>query len=183
MRLITLSVEDLNAVAGEQTLQRAESYVGNFYDCNISNDTLTGKIRGNHGEYNVSLTYNEHSEIISHKCMCERAKTTCCKHAAALGLTYIYTPWLFHGKRISRSEIKSIEDLQYYLATMPLKDVFSGLKDEGILLSDLALILKISVSQLSAIVKDDQAGKVHQLTEPIKIATLYMIEKKFKKIN
>lgn len=181
MRLVTLSVEDLNAVAGEQTLQRAESYVGNFYDCGINEETLSGKIRGNHGEYNVSLTFNDHGGIISHKCMCERAKTACCKHAAALGLTYIYTPWLFNGKRIKLSEIHSLEDLQYYLATTPLKDVFACLKDEGIPLADLSTVLKISISQLSSIVKDDQSGKVHQLTEPIKMAALYLIDKKLKK--
>lgn len=181
MRLVKLSIEDLNGVASEITLQRAESYVGNFYDCSINDETLSGKIRGNHGEYNVSLTLDANGKVISHKCLCDRSKIECCKHATALGLTYIYTPWLFNGKRIDRSMIKSMDDLQYYLSTTPLKEVFSGLKDLGIPLSDLANLLKISTSQLSSIVKDDQAGKVHTLTEPIKLGCLYLLDKNFKK--
>ena len=180
MKLVKLSAEDLNEAATEETLQRAESYVGNFYDCNIHDNVISGKIRGNHGEYNVSLIIDG-GKVKSHNCICERAKTECCKHAAALGLTYVYTPWLFNGKRIKKSDIHNLDSLEYYLSTTSLKELFTETKDNGITLADLSSVTKISVQQLSTIIKDEQSGKLHQLTEPIKLGCLYLLDKKLKR--
>ncbi len=181
MQLIKLSEDDLKDVSSQLTLQRAESYVGNFYDCNLNDGVLTGKIRGNHGEYIVEIEVIGEGRIKSHKCGCETSREEFCKHAAALGLTYIYTPWLFSGKRIGRSDIKTTDDLKYHISTTPLREMFIELKSAGYSLADIADLLKISTVQLSGIIKDDQAGKTHQLTEPVKLACLYLLDKQLGK--
>lgn len=181
MQLIKLSEDDLKDVSSQLTLQRAESYVGNFYDCSLVNSVLIGKIRGNHGEYIVEVGIAENGKISSHKCGCETAKNEFCKHAAALGLTYIYTPWLFSGKKIERSDIKTVDDLECYASSTTLRELFTELKSAGYSLADIAGLLKMSTVQLSGIIKDDQTGKKHQLTEPIKLACLYLLDKKIEK--
>lgn len=180
MQLIKLSEEDLNKTCSQILLQKAESYVGNFFDCNLTDETLVGKIRGNHGEYSVELTVGEGGNIISHKCACENSKEAICKHSAALGLTYIYTPWLFNGRRMKRSNISNIDELKYYISTTPLREMFIELRGKGINLSDMADLLKVSAVQLSSVIKEDQLGKTHQLTEPIKLACAYLLDKTFK---
>ncbi|MBQ3034236.1 MAG: hypothetical protein IJD28_07630, partial [Deferribacterales bacterium] len=69
MHLIKLSEDDLKKVSSQLTIQRAESYVGNFYDCSLNDKVLSGKIRGNHGEYSVEVSFNDAGEISAHKCM------------------------------------------------------------------------------------------------------------------
>ena len=158
MHLIKLSEDDLKKVSSQLTIQRAESYVGNFYDCSLNDKVLSGKIRGNHGEYSVEVSFNDAGEISAHKCMCETSKEEFCKHAAALGLTYIYTPWLFSGKRINHEDVKTFDELKYYIATTPLKEMITNLKSAGYSLADIAELLKISVLQLSTIVNSPAYG-------------------------
>jgi hypothetical protein len=101
-----------------------------------------------------------------------------CKHAAALGLTYIYTPWVFESnKKIEREEITSIEELQFYLRTTKLKTLLDDLRKCCLGVAQLSELTGISVQQISAIVKDDLNGKYHTLTDPLKLACLFLIEK------
>ena len=77
--------------------------------------------------------------------------------------------------------IIAFDELKYYIATTPLKEMITNLKSAGYSLADIAELLKISVLQLSTIVKDDQIGKTHQLTEPIKLVCSYLLDKQFNK--
>ncbi len=179
MQLIKLTADNLHDMCSPRSIQRADAYVGSFYACNqIDEKTIVGKIRGNHGEYEVSLTM-QNDNIEQYGCGCEAAKTEICKHVAALGFTYVDSPWLFSGKRLTRSEINSLDDLKYYIATTPLKDLLVDLKAKNINISEVAGLLNVSPSQLSSIVKEDSVGRSHQLTEPIKIACLFLLEKSF----
>ncbi len=180
MQLIKLTSDSLHDACSPRSIQRADAYISSFYACGQSgDDTLVGKIRGNHGEYEVTLTVKS-DNVSNYTCGCETSKTELCKHVAALGLTYIESPWLFSGTRIERNDIHSLEDLKYYIATTPLREIFVELKSKNIGITDISDIMKVSTNQLSSIIKEDSIGRTHQLTEPIKIACLYLLERSFK---
>lgn len=178
MQLFKLTEDQLRNSATSLIIQRAENYIGKFIDCKIEGPVLKGKIKGNHGIYSVEIKID--NDPISYKCDCSTAKTSFCKHAAALGLTYIYTPWVFELDHTpDRSKISTFEDLQYYVKTTKLKDIIDDLRGTGITIAQLSELLGISPQQLHSIIKDDQSGKHHVLTDPIKLSCMYLLEKNF----
>lgn len=174
MQLIKLTEEQLRNISTPLNLQRAENYVGKFFDCKVEGSKLTGKIRGNHGIYDVCLSID--SDPLVYECQCDSSKDMFCKHAAALGLTYVYTPWVFETDEvISRDNINSFEELQFYVKKSKLKTLLEELKQNGISSPKLAELTGISMQQLSAVVKDDDLGKTHQLTDPLKLSCLFLL--------
>lgn len=176
MQLLKLTEEQLRNISTSINIQRAENYVGKFFDCKMEDNILKGKIRGNHGIYEVELRID--TDPLTFTCQCNASKEMFCKHAAALGLTYIYTPWVFEtSSRIERDKISNIEELKFYLRTTKLKDLLEELRKSNFKVAALSDITGISVQQISAIVKDDLNGKYHTLTAPLKLTCLYLLEK------
>jgi hypothetical protein len=177
MQLIKLTEDQLKNICTSLNMQRAENYVGKFHNCRIEGNYLKGTVKGNHGDYEVTLKID--SDPLGYTCACETSKSMFCKHAAALGLTYIYTPWLFSmDEEIDREKIKTNEELKFYIKTTKLKDLVEELKDCCMGASKLAELAGISIHQLSTIIKDEQKGKYHALTDPLKLTCLYLIDKK-----
>ncbi|BAI80684.1 conserved hypothetical protein [Deferribacter desulfuricans SSM1] len=178
MKLLKLTEDQLRNICSPINLQRAENYVGKFFDCKIQDNTIYGKIKGNHGIYNVSLKID--SDPLEYSCECKTSKEMFCKHAAALGLTYIYTPWVFEtDEKLERDQIKTLDELSFYLKTTKLKHLIDELRTKGVGIAKLAEITGISLQQIAAILKDDENDKYHVLTDPLKLACLYIIEKDF----
>ena len=177
MQLLKLTEDQLKNICTPLNMQRAENYVGKFYDCKIEGPYLTGVIKGNHGDYEVKLKID--TDPLEYSCGCNTSKEMFCKHSAALGLTYIYTPWLFKTtQKINRESVKTDEELQFYIKTTTLKELINELKDSCIGPNKLAEIVGISSQQLLNIIKDEEKGKYHLLTDPLKLSCLYLIEKK-----
>lgn len=179
MQLLKLTEDQLKNICTTLNMQRAENYVGKFHDCVIDGNFLRGAIKGNHGSYNVSLQIS--SDPLEYSCECETSKSMFCKHSAALGLTYIYTPWLFTtDEKIDRGNITTNKELQYYLRTTTLKDLIDEMRSCCLGAVNFAELSGISAQQLSTIIKDEQKGKYHVLTDPLKMSCLYLIEKNMK---
>lgn len=177
MQLFKLTEDQLRNSATSLIIQRAENYIGKFTNCKIEGPILKGKIKGNHGIYDVELKID--SDPIQYKCQCETSKTSFCKHAAALGLTYIYTPWVFELDHApDRSKISTFDELQYYVKTVKLKDLIDELRSCCVTIAQLSDLFGISAQQLLSLIKDDQTGKHHILTDPIKLSCMYLLEKK-----
>ncbi len=176
MQLLKLTEEQLKNISSSICLQRAENYVGKFQNCSVDGSVLKGTIRGNHGDYHVKLEFDK--DPILYGCGCENSKDHFCKHCAALGLTYIYTPWVFASDRkVDRKSMKSMEDMKYYIKVTPLKDLLDDLKNIDISISALAELTGITMQQISVMVKEDTTGKHHALTDPLKMSCLYLLEK------
>ncbi|MDY6820934.1 MAG: hypothetical protein SVN78_04865 [Deferribacterota bacterium] len=176
MQLLKLTEEQIKNISSTMVLQRAENYIGRFFDCEFDGSTIRGKIKGNHGVYNVELKID--TDPLEYKCDCKTAQKMFCKHAAALGLTYIYTPWMFTSTaKIDKEDIKTLKDLEIYLCSIKLKNLVEELKRKGIEVSKLVELTGIPVQQIFSIVKDDQNGRNHILTKPLKLAFLYLLEK------
>lgn len=179
MQLIKLTEEQLRNISTGINLQRAENYVGKFFDCRLEGGLLKGKIKGNHGIYDVELRID--SDPLSFVCQCKTSKEMFCKHAAALGLTYIYTPWAFEtDNKIERKSISSVEELQFFLRTTKMKTLLDELRKCCVGLAKLSELTGIPVQQISAITKDDLNGKYHTLTDPLKLSCLYLLDKGLK---
>lgn len=95
----TLTEEMLLEAAGPRTCDRA-----NEYACSdlirariVSDDTLFARIFGNYGVYQTCLTVDDSGEFFP-DCTCP-ADTLFCKHAVALGLTWITEPNTFFDMR------------------------------------------------------------------------------------
>lgn len=176
MQLVKLTEEQLKNISSGLCLQRAENYVGKFHNCSVDGPVLKGTIKGNHGDYHVKL--NIGADPIVYECGCDKAKESFCKHAAALGLTYIYTPWIFSsGHKIDRKAVKTPSEIQFYIKTTPLKDLLDDLKSVDISISTLAELTGVSMHQVSVMVKEDMTGVHHALTDPLKMSCLYLLEK------
>lgn len=176
MQLTKLTEEQLKNISTSINLQRAENYVGKFHNCSVDNSRIKGTIRGNHGDYNVTLKID--SDPIEFECGCEKGKEMFCKHAAALGLTYIYTPWEFaSNQKMDRQSLKTIDEIKFYIKTTPLKTLLDELKKIDISASQLAEVSGVSIKQISTMVKDESAGTYHALTDTLKLSCLYLLEK------
>ncbi|MGA1847321.1 SWIM zinc finger family protein [Deferribacter abyssi] len=178
MKLLKLTEDQLRNICTPINLQRAENYVGKFFDCKIQDNIIVGKIKGNHGVYNVSLKID--SDPLEYSCECKTSKEMFCKHAAALGLTYIYTPWVFEtDEKIERDSIKTLDELSFYLKTTKLKTLIDELRKKGVGVAKLSDLIGVSLQQIAAILKDEEKDKYHVLTDSIKLACLYILEKDF----
>lgn len=176
MQLVKLNEEQLKNICEPLTLQRAENYVGKFSDCKVEGTTLTGKIKGNHGVYSVILHID--SDPITYTCDCDKSHAYFCKHAAALGLTYIYTPWVFATDRtLDRNDISSFDDLSFFVRSTTLKSLMEDLKKQNVGVSVISEVTGVPVQQVSSILKDEAAGKHHVLTDPLKLSCMLLLDK------
>ncbi|MCP4361067.1 MAG: hypothetical protein GY796_23920 [Chloroflexi bacterium] len=95
-------MSDENSVALQQEIQdrwpqsrhanspKVKRYVGKFWDRQRRERKITAVVRGNHGDYNVSIEAQEGG--MQSTCSCYKGKRGYCHHCAALGLTYLAEP-------------------------------------------------------------------------------------------
>jgi len=176
MQLVKLTEEQLKNISSSINLQRAENYVGKFHNCSVDSSFIKGTIRGNHGDYTVTLKID--TDPIEYECQCEKGKEVFCKHAAALGLTYIYTPWVFASNhKMDRKAIRTTEEIKFYIKTTPLKQMLDELKKIDISVSQLSELSGIPMKRIAALVKDDASDTHHNITDPLKLSCLFLLEK------
>ncbi|MDR2401784.1 MAG: hypothetical protein LBD73_09070 [Deferribacteraceae bacterium] len=174
MNVAKLTEEQIKAAFRAEVLERAEGSIGQFQDCTVKGGDLFGKITGNHGSYSVSL-YTSKTPL-SFSCTC-RSGSEGCKHAAALGLTFIYSPWLFTcAEKIDRAELTSVEDIHFYISVTPLKQIIDELRSAGIGLAKLSELTKLSSQQISAAVRSSEKGLAGSSGDLLKLASLYVLE-------
>jgi hypothetical protein len=90
---LSLTEEQLAQVIDEKTFHRAQPYVREFTHRLRSGPSITGRVAGPHGIFTVSLTIKD--STLTPTCSCT-ADPGFCRHAIALGLTYIEEPQSFY---------------------------------------------------------------------------------------
>jgi uncharacterized Zn finger protein len=177
MKVAKLTEEQLRQDFAPEAVERAEGSVGQFFDCLVKNGDLHGKIRGNHGSYEVSLHTSK--DTLSGQCECKASETGLCKHTAALGLSYIYTPWIFKSAdKIDRKKLQSMEEIQFYIAITPLKSLLDELKEKrGVGLARFAELTKMPMQHLMQVIKNNEAGIPNSYTEMVKLSSMYLMDK------
>ena len=173
MNVAKITEDQLRTAFPFEVLSRGEGSVGQFYDCKVKNGDLYGKIKGNHGVYGVTLCTSDPS--LNGECNCKKNKP--CKHTAALGLSYLYTPWIFKSEdKIDRATLKGVDDIHFYVAITPLQQIADELKESGISVSKLAEITRIPLKQINEVIKKSESNMPHALTNALKLACLYLLD-------
>src|SRR5262247_2009689 len=93
---LPLTEDQLARVIDEKTFHRAQPYVREFTHRLLSGRSITGRVAGPHGVYTVSLTIED--STLTPACSCS-SDPGFCRHAIALGLTYIEEPQSFYDVR------------------------------------------------------------------------------------
>jgi uncharacterized Zn finger protein len=93
---LTLTEEQLAQVIDEKTFHRAQPYVREFTHRLRSGPTISGRVAGPHGVFSVSLSVED--STLTPTCSCT-SDPGFCRHAIALGLTYIEEPQSFYDLR------------------------------------------------------------------------------------
>lgn len=179
MKVPTLTDEQLKATYAPETLERAEGVVGQFSECTVLDGDLHGKIKGNHGSYNVTLHTSK--KELKGSCNCGASETGLCKHSAALGISYIYTPWIFSSiDKINRKKLNTVDDVQFYVAITPLRTLLDELKEKNISVSMLSEISRVPVQAIAQAVKTGE-NVPSQMAELLKMACMYLLEAEISK--
>ncbi|GAB7140921.1 hypothetical protein RsTz2092_08770 [Deferribacterales bacterium RsTz2092] len=177
MNVPKLNEQQLKTLFSIDDVLRAESMVGQCYDCTVSGGDLSAKIRGNHGVYSIKLKTLQ--EPMAYEGIGEDGEAVSGKYFAALGLTYIYTPWKFkvEGAGLDRSTISSADDIQLYIALTPLRQLLDELKTKNVPLAAFADMVHVPLQQIHQAMNDGDHDVPHTLLGPLKFACLYMLEK------
>jgi len=100
---LTLTEEQLAQVIDEKTFHRAQPYVREFTHRLRSGPTISGRVAGPHGVFSVSLTIEDLT--LTPTCSCT-SDPGFCRHAIALGLTYIEEPQSFYDLRTLATQLE-----------------------------------------------------------------------------
>ena len=100
---LPLTEEQLAQVIDEKTFHRAQPYVREFTHRLRSGPSITGRVAGPHGVYTVSLSIED--STLTPACSCT-SDAGFCRHAIALGLTYIEEPQSFYDLRILTAQLQ-----------------------------------------------------------------------------
>jgi uncharacterized Zn finger protein len=100
---LPLTEEQLAQVIDEKTFHRAQPYVREFTHRLRSGPSIAGRVAGPHGVFTVSLTIED--STLTPACSCT-SDPGFCRHAIALGLTYIEEPQSFYDVRTLMAQLE-----------------------------------------------------------------------------
>jgi uncharacterized Zn finger protein len=99
---LPLTEERLAQGVDEKTFHRAQPYVCEFTHRLLSGSVISGDVAGPHGVLRVSLTVGD--STLTPACRCT-SHPGFCRHAIALGLTYIEEPQSFYNLRTLAAQL------------------------------------------------------------------------------
>jgi uncharacterized Zn finger protein len=106
-KLPQLTGSKLVNLAGQAVFDRAEQYVCSdaLAQRLVGSNNLSARIYGNYGIYEVGLEFGPKDQLASY-CTCP-AEMYCCKHAVALGLTWMQEPESFFNIESLRVDLET----------------------------------------------------------------------------
>ncbi len=110
---------------------KAERYVGQFYNATRRGTRISAQVEGNHGTYTVSV--QAEGQHLTSACSCYIGKDGGCHHCHALGLTFLNDPDAFQEiKPKALNEVQSLPELEEYLRGTTLDSLLKELRAAGI---------------------------------------------------
>jgi len=163
--------------------EKVNRYIGKFYERRIKNDRILAKVKGNHGEYTVSLKLDERR--VDFNCSCYIGKHGC-HHCVALAHTFLNDSESFEiVNETKRSGIKNIEQLGNYLDYVTLSELLDELKSVGISQKEFAQAIGTTSAHLTSVKTSEARNRFYKGLGAFKLACLWIIEnaKKIKKVD
>jgi len=165
-------VKELHVYGGIS--EKVNRYIGKFYRRQIKNDRILAKVKGNHGEYTVSLKFDERR--VDFNCSCYIGKHGC-HHCVALAHTFLKDSESFEiVSETKQSGVKSIEQLGRYLDYVTLSELMDELKSVGISQKEFAEAVGTTSQHLSSVKASEARNRFYKGLGATKLACLWMIE-------
>ena len=154
---------------------KALSYVGRFFDRTRTGTKIVARVKGNHGDYTVSIAVGEHGATSA--CSCYIGKGGYCHHCAALAQTFLDAPDSFKEVRPpERKQVGGLPDLQAYLAGVTLDELLAQLKVQGVTQKAFAEGIGMNPRHLTAIKSSEARNHFFNELGATKLAVLWVIE-------
>jgi hypothetical protein len=100
-----------------------------------------------------------------------------CKHAAALGLTYLRDPGSFKALATAdRTEVRALADVVRFLKGTSLEDLVSELQARGITQKQLVDILGINGGLFYSAKRLEKRGRRYGFLNACKLACAYLLD-------
>jgi uncharacterized Zn finger protein len=128
---------------------KAQRYIGKFYNCTRTGAKIKAQVEGNHGIYTVTLQAEAQGLVSA--CSCYIGKEGYCHHCQALGATFLKNSSAFLV--ITPKPLKAVHelaDVQGYLKSVTLESLLVELKEKGISQKSVAEALGLSANHLSS---------------------------------
>lgn len=165
-----------------QPSDKAQRYVGQFYDATRFGTKITAKVLGNHGTYTVSMEVKEGS--LTSACSCYIGKYGGCHHCEALAMTFLQDTTKFRElKQRNLDEVVKLADIpnSRYLRSVTLDELIQELKKKGITQKAFAESIGMSSQKLSAIKSSERRNRSFHELGATKLACLWVLERFTKK--
>ena len=155
--------------------EKAQRYIGQFYDLERIGLKISGKVEGNYGTYNVSIWID--GERVSSACGCYIGKHGYCHHCEALAHTFFLDPDAFIEVRAKqRGELTCLSDLADYLKTTSLDTLLDELKANGITQKAFAESMGMNPRHLGSVKSSEKRNRYFNELGAIKLACLWALE-------
>jgi uncharacterized Zn finger protein len=136
---------------------------------------VTAVVRGNHGDYTVSIEAQENG--VSSTCSCYIGKRGGCHHCAALVHTFLAEPDSFVAvEPVAKGEVADLHTLQAYLNGVTLDDLVKQMRAKGITQKAFCEAVGMSTQHLSAVKSSELRNRRFHELGAIKLAVLWVME-------
>ena len=154
--------------------EKVNRYIGKFYGRQIKHERISAKVKGNHGDYTVSLKLGERR--VDFNCSCYIGKHGC-HHCVALAHTFLKDAEGFEIiNETKRSSVKSLEQLGKHLDYVTLSELLDELKSVGISQKEFAEATGTTSQHLTSVKASEARNRFYKGLGAIKLACLWMIE-------
>ena len=154
--------------------EKVNRYIGKFYGRQIKNERILAKVKGNYGEYTVSLKPD--GRHLDFNCSCYIGKGGC-HHCVALVHTFLKNSKSFEiVNETKRSGVKSLEQLGNYLDYVTLGELTNELKSVGISQKVFAEAIGTTSRYLSSVKASEARNRFYKGLGATKLACLWLIE-------
>jgi uncharacterized Zn finger protein len=155
--------------------EKAQRYVGKFFDTTRLGTRISGDVEGNHGTYTVTI---EVDDKLSAACSCYIGKSGYCHHCHALGVTFLEKPEIFvELKTRSLDAVETPGDLTEYLRGVTLDALLKKLRKIGITQKAFAESMGTSSQHVSAVKSSERRNRYFHDLGALKIACLWFLER------
>lgn len=156
--------------------EKAQRYIGKFFNATRFGTKITAQVVGNHGTYTVSAQAKDAG--VTSACSCYIGKHGGCHHCHALALTFMQQPELFvELKSRPLEQVTMPADLPEYLRSVTLDQLLGDLKARGITQKAFAEAIGMNPRHLTAVKSSERRNRYSNELGAIKLACLWMLDR------
>ena len=158
--------------AGNPKVQR---YVGKFWNRQRRQRKITAVVKGNHGNYTVSVEVQE--ATVWSTCSCYIGKNGYCHHCAALGLTFLAQPDSFVViEMVAKTAVSNPNTLKAYLDSITLDDLTKQMRAKGITQKAFCESIGMNPRHLTVVKSSERRNRHFNELGAMKLAVLWVLD-------